>query len=110
MTLYDLKENGALAYFIFKHPKDLSYGVPDTETQKRLLLDAFAGEGWEVPRLLEAMKTTSDFISIPSAKSESTSGRTGEWLLLGMPPTALRFLRGTVPIWPWWEHISWQEN
>jgi 2-polyprenyl-6-methoxyphenol hydroxylase-like FAD-dependent oxidoreductase len=61
VTLYGLKENGALAYFIFKHPKELSYGVPDTETQKRLLLDAFAGEGWEVPRLLEAMKTTSDF-------------------------------------------------
>lgn len=61
VILLGLQENSAIAVFIFKQPAELTYGVHDTERQKQLLSDAFAREGWEVPRLLEAMKTASDF-------------------------------------------------
>lgn len=61
VTLYNLKEGGVIAVFTFRHEEELIYGVNDTERQKQLLSAAFAGEGWEVPKLLEAMKTTSDF-------------------------------------------------
>ena len=61
VTLYNLKEGGTIAVFTFRQEEELTYGLHDTERQKQLLSAAFAGEGWEVPRLLEAMKTTSDF-------------------------------------------------
>ena len=39
----------------------LSYDRRDTTAQQRLLAEAFAGAGWEVPRLLEAMPGAPDF-------------------------------------------------
>ena len=44
------------AYFLFKQPTRLRYDYHNLERQKQLLAEAFAGEGWEVPRLLEKMQ------------------------------------------------------
>src|SRR5262249_21607289 len=46
--------------FFFAAPQ-LRYDHRDVAQQKRLLAKAFAGQGWEVPRLLEAMWHAPDF-------------------------------------------------
>jgi 2-polyprenyl-6-methoxyphenol hydroxylase-like FAD-dependent oxidoreductase len=50
----------ATAVFFFTSPP-LAYDRHDLGQQKQLLARAFAGEAWEVPRLLEAMWEAPDF-------------------------------------------------
>jgi 2-polyprenyl-6-methoxyphenol hydroxylase-like FAD-dependent oxidoreductase len=50
----------ATAIFFFTSPP-LDYDRHDVHQQQRLLADAFAGQGWEVPRLLAAMWEAPDF-------------------------------------------------
>jgi 2-polyprenyl-6-methoxyphenol hydroxylase-like FAD-dependent oxidoreductase len=59
--LFGLSENSAIANFVFKQEMELGYGEHDIEKQKQLLFEAFKDEGWEVPKLLELMKTATDF-------------------------------------------------
>jgi 2-polyprenyl-6-methoxyphenol hydroxylase-like FAD-dependent oxidoreductase len=59
--LYPVRRRGqAKAMFYFASPP-LAYDRRDLDRQKRLLAEAFAGVGWEVPRLLEAMWPATDF-------------------------------------------------
>ena len=51
---------GAKAMFLFSSPP-LDYDHRDREQQQRLLASAYAGEGWEVPRLLDEMAGATDF-------------------------------------------------
>jgi 2-polyprenyl-6-methoxyphenol hydroxylase-like FAD-dependent oxidoreductase len=51
----------AMAFFAFKQPTKFSYDYHDVQQQEQLLLDAFAGVGWECPGLLEKIKTAHDF-------------------------------------------------
>jgi 2-polyprenyl-6-methoxyphenol hydroxylase-like FAD-dependent oxidoreductase len=48
------------AFFLFKQPAKLRYDYHDVTQHKQLLTEAFASEGWEVPRLLEQMQTAPD--------------------------------------------------
>jgi 2-polyprenyl-6-methoxyphenol hydroxylase-like FAD-dependent oxidoreductase len=58
---YPVRRDGeARATFFFASPP-LAYDRHDLDQQKRLLAKAFAGAGWEVPRLLEAMWEAPDF-------------------------------------------------
>lgn len=61
VTLWGLPDGGVIAVFLWQEPNELTYGVHDVAAQKRLLSHAFAGEGWEVPQLLAAMRTAPDF-------------------------------------------------
>lgn len=47
--------------FIFKQPTKLSYDRFDSQQQKHLIAEAYAGVGWEVPTLLEKMQAATDF-------------------------------------------------
>ena len=59
--VYPVRQGGeARALFFFAAPP-LAYDRRDLDRQKRLLAEAFAGEAWEVPRLLEAMWEAPDF-------------------------------------------------
>jgi 2-polyprenyl-6-methoxyphenol hydroxylase-like FAD-dependent oxidoreductase len=59
--LYPLRHaNVAKAAFYFISPP-LDYHRRDIDQQKRFLAEAFAGQGWEVPRLLAAMSEAPDF-------------------------------------------------
>ncbi|HJQ47719.1 MAG TPA: FAD-dependent monooxygenase [Amycolatopsis sp.] len=51
---------GAKAMFLFS-AEPLAYDHRDRAQQQALLAQAYAGEGWEVPRLLEAMDAAPDF-------------------------------------------------
>jgi 2-polyprenyl-6-methoxyphenol hydroxylase-like FAD-dependent oxidoreductase len=48
------------AFFLFKQPTKLRYDYHDVAQHKQLLAEVFAGEAWEVPRLLEKMQTAPD--------------------------------------------------
>ena len=48
------------AFFLFKQPTRLRFDYHDVAQHKQLLAEVFAGEGWEVPRLLEQMHTAPD--------------------------------------------------
>src|SRR6266516_3990975 len=48
------------AFFLFKQPAKLRYDYHDVAQHKQLLAEVFAGEAWEVPRLLEKMQTAPD--------------------------------------------------
>jgi 2-polyprenyl-6-methoxyphenol hydroxylase-like FAD-dependent oxidoreductase len=59
--LYPVRQGTqATAIFFFASPP-LAYDRHDLQQQKQLLAEAFAGEGWEIPRLLEAMWQAPDF-------------------------------------------------
>src|SRR5216684_7219740 len=49
-----------VAFFLFKQPTRLRYDYHDLAQHEQLLAEVFAGEGWEVPRLLEKMQTAPD--------------------------------------------------
>ncbi|MBK1786649.1 FAD-dependent monooxygenase [Prauserella cavernicola] len=51
----------ARAVLLFRRAAQLSYDRRDVAEQKRLLRAEFAGEGWEVPRLLGALDDADDF-------------------------------------------------
>ena len=60
-AMYSARNNTeAKASFYFTSPP-LTYGRHDTQQQKELVRQAFTNEGWEVPKLLEAMKPANDF-------------------------------------------------
>jgi 2-polyprenyl-6-methoxyphenol hydroxylase-like FAD-dependent oxidoreductase len=48
------------ALFLFRQPERLRYDHRDPEQQKRLVAEAFAGESWQVPRLLELLMAADD--------------------------------------------------
>src|SRR5438105_1867976 len=71
------------AYFLFKQPTQLRYDYHDVAQHKQLLASVFAGEGWEVPRLLEKMHTAPDlyFDAVSQIRMERWSD--GRVVLLG---------------------------
>src|SRR5712691_7055870 len=71
------------AFFLFKQPTRLRYDYHDVTQHKQLLAEAFASEGWEVPRLLEKMQTAPDlyFDAVSQIRMERWSH--GRAVLLG---------------------------
>lgn len=61
VTVTSARDNTeARAIFFFASPP-LDYGHRDTGQQQELLERAFAGQAWQIPRLLAAMRDTPDF-------------------------------------------------
>jgi 2-polyprenyl-6-methoxyphenol hydroxylase-like FAD-dependent oxidoreductase len=50
----------ALAAFIFRHPEVQGFNHRDLAQHKRILTDAYAGDGWRVPELLDQARATDD--------------------------------------------------
>ena len=71
------------AFFLFKQPAKLRYDYHDVAQHQQLLAEVFAGEGWEVPRLLEKMHTAPDlyFDAVSQIRMERWSH--GRAVLLG---------------------------
>lgn len=51
----------ALAAFIFRGPRIPDLDYRDTARHRQIVLDAYAGLGWRVPELLEALEGTDEF-------------------------------------------------
>src|SRR5260370_36006012 len=48
------------AFFLYQRRAKLRYDYHDVAQHQQLLAEVFAGEGWEVPRLLEKRHTAPD--------------------------------------------------
>ncbi|MFH8982343.1 FAD-dependent monooxygenase [Streptomyces varsoviensis] len=55
----------------------------DTAAQKRFIAERFAGEGWEIPRLLDIMETTDDFFFDTLTQIRMDTWSRGRVVLLG---------------------------
>lgn len=82
LTYSTADDAGAKAMFLFAS-SPLSYDHRDRAQQERLLADAYAGEGWEVPRLLEAMSSAPDFYFDSLSQVKMDSWSTGRVALVG---------------------------
>ncbi|MQA77560.1 MAG: NAD(P)-binding protein [Streptosporangiales bacterium] len=75
-------EGDARAMLFFRSPP-LDVDRRDLDAQRRVLADAFAGQGWEVPRLIEAMWQAPDLYVDRAAKVTMDRWSSGRVVLLG---------------------------
>ncbi|MFF0437348.1 FAD-dependent monooxygenase [Streptomyces sp. NPDC004327] len=69
--------------FVFSSPAELAYDHRDTAAQKRLLADAFAGDDWEIPRLIADAAGAGDFYFDSIATIRMDRWSRGRVVLLG---------------------------
>jgi 2-polyprenyl-6-methoxyphenol hydroxylase-like FAD-dependent oxidoreductase len=61
-AMYPVRQTGAArAGFLFRRSEELVYDYRDLGQQRRLLREAFADDGWQVPRLLAELDDADDF-------------------------------------------------
>jgi 2-polyprenyl-6-methoxyphenol hydroxylase-like FAD-dependent oxidoreductase len=70
------------AFFVFAAP-ELPYDRRDLEQQKRLIDNAFAGLGWEVPRLLASLRQAPDLYFDSISRADVGTWSTGRVCLVG---------------------------
>ena len=81
--LYPVGSDGDVrAMFFFASPP-VDYDRRDVDRQQQLVADAFADVGWEVPRLLEAMRNAPDFYFDRVCQIRMEHWSTGRIALLG---------------------------
>ncbi|MFE2553752.1 FAD-dependent monooxygenase [Streptomyces sp. NPDC059355] len=73
-------EARAAFHFAAEH---LEYDRRDTAAHKRIVAERFAGEGWEVPRLLKEMDAAQEFFFDANAQVEMDTWSVGRVVLLG---------------------------
>ncbi|MFE0644178.1 FAD-dependent monooxygenase [Streptomyces sp. NPDC058877] len=76
-------ETEAKNLLVFSSPEELPHDHRDSAAQKRLLADAFAGDGWEVPRLLGHAADAADFFFDSISLVEMDRWSKGRVVLLG---------------------------
>jgi 2-polyprenyl-6-methoxyphenol hydroxylase-like FAD-dependent oxidoreductase len=83
VTVTSARDNTeARAIFFFASPR-LDYDHRDVGKQKAILADAYAGEGWEVPRLLAGMREARDFYFDSTSQIRMDSWSAGRVALVG---------------------------
>lgn len=60
-ALYPKPEPGTALAGFFLRSAPLSYDRDDIDEQKRIMVRAFEGDAWEVPRMLDAIRDATDF-------------------------------------------------
>ncbi|WP_155355921.1 FAD-dependent monooxygenase [Acrocarpospora macrocephala] len=82
LTYSTAGDGGAKAMFLFASPP-LAYGHRDRARQEALLAEAYAGEGWEVPRLLAGAAQAGDFYFDSLSQVRMDSWSRGRVALVG---------------------------
>jgi 2-polyprenyl-6-methoxyphenol hydroxylase-like FAD-dependent oxidoreductase len=81
--VYEVGGDGrARALFMFRSA-ELEYDHRDSDRQRQLLRTSFAGLGWDVPRLLEALDTADDFYFDAISQIRMDSWSRGRVTLVG---------------------------
>jgi 2-polyprenyl-6-methoxyphenol hydroxylase-like FAD-dependent oxidoreductase len=83
-AMYPVRQTGqARALLLFRSAQELHYDHRDLEAQRRLLAEAFAEDGWEVPRLLEELEQAGDFYFDSISQIRMPSWSRGRVTLVG---------------------------
>ena len=82
-AIYPARHNTEAKAMFFFASRPLDYDRHDIAQQKKILARAFAGVGWEVPRLLEAMWGASDFYFDTVSQVHLDSWSSGRVVLVG---------------------------
>jgi 2-polyprenyl-6-methoxyphenol hydroxylase-like FAD-dependent oxidoreductase len=80
--VFGVGDGRAIAQLYFAAP-GLGYDHRDVAQQKKIVAEAFAGMGWRVPQLLEAMQETPDFYFDTVSQVRLDSWSAGRVALLG---------------------------
>ncbi|WP_158881729.1 FAD-dependent monooxygenase [Amycolatopsis anabasis] len=59
--MYSARENAEAKAMFYFTAGELAYDRRDTARQREILAEAYAGEDWEIPRLLEGLREAPDF-------------------------------------------------
>jgi 2-polyprenyl-6-methoxyphenol hydroxylase-like FAD-dependent oxidoreductase len=83
-AIYPVRQTGqARAGFLFRRLQEFDYDHRDLAQQQRLLAETFAGEGWEVPRLLAELEHAPDFYFDSISQIQMDSWSRGRVSLVG---------------------------
>ncbi|MEP7287568.1 MAG: FAD-dependent monooxygenase [Chloroflexota bacterium] len=83
VSVYSARQNTEAKAMFFFASKSLDYNRYDTMQQKKILADAFAGEGWIIPKLIESMWDAPDFYFDSSSQITMDSWSKGRVALVG---------------------------
>jgi 2-polyprenyl-6-methoxyphenol hydroxylase-like FAD-dependent oxidoreductase len=83
VTVTSARDNREARAIFFFASSPLDYDYRDRERQQELLATAFAGDGWEVPGLLAAMREAPDFYLDPVSQVRMDSWSAGRITLVG---------------------------
>ncbi|MGV9303781.1 MULTISPECIES: FAD-dependent monooxygenase [unclassified Nonomuraea] len=83
LTYSTAKDTGAKAMFLFSADGQGAPDPRDRAQQQRILADAYAAEGWEVPRLLQGMADAPDFYFDSLSQVHMDRWSTGRVALVG---------------------------
>jgi 2-polyprenyl-6-methoxyphenol hydroxylase-like FAD-dependent oxidoreductase len=84
VAMYPVRQTGqARALFLFRAAEELVYDHWDLDAQRRLLVEAFADDAWEVPRLLAELEHADDFYFDSISQIRMPSWSSGRVTLVG---------------------------
>lgn len=81
--LYSARQNTESRVNMGFESPPIDYDYRDVEQQKKLIADAFAGDGWEIPRMIDEMWRSPDFYFDAMAQVHMDSWSTGRVALVG---------------------------
>jgi 2-polyprenyl-6-methoxyphenol hydroxylase-like FAD-dependent oxidoreductase len=93
-TLTSSRDRDQAKAVLFFGSDPLTYDHRDTATQQRLLTEAFAGTGWELPRLLRAVAAAPEFYFDSVSQIRMDSWHAGRIALVGDAAHASSALSG----------------
>lgn len=82
-SVYSTRDRSQARVMLGFASSPLSYDYRDLDQQRAILASRFAGDGWEVPRLLEAMRTAPDFFFDSTSQVRMDSHASGRVALVG---------------------------
>ncbi|MEV6427702.1 FAD-dependent monooxygenase [Nocardia sp. NPDC051463] len=83
VNVFSVRNNAEARASFYFGSEPLDYNRHDIDEQKRIITERFAGDGWEVPRLLEDLATATDLYFTPISQVQMHSWSTGRIVLLG---------------------------
>jgi 2-polyprenyl-6-methoxyphenol hydroxylase-like FAD-dependent oxidoreductase len=81
--LYSARQNSEARVNIGFESPPIDYDYRDVEQQKKLIADAFDGDGWEIPRILDEMWRSTDFYFDAMAQVHMDGWSKGRVALVG---------------------------
>ncbi|HEY4203306.1 MAG TPA: FAD-dependent monooxygenase [Devosiaceae bacterium] len=82
-SIYSARQNTEARAIFFFHAPALDYNHRDMAEQKAIVASRYAGQGWVVPQLIEAMRQADDFYFYPVSQTCMDRWSRGRVALLG---------------------------